>query len=299
MKNPLRIIPRLEFKGPNLIKGLEFEGNRCLGVLENFVRFYEKQTADEIFLYDIVASLYKQNFNFNQIKNINPKFSVPVTFCGGIKSEEDVNQALNLGADKVSINTAFLKNLNLLKDLVKVFGSPTIISNVEYYFDGNQFLLLGDFGRTVYQYNLYEWVEKLIDNGIGEIHLLNVKSDGYGEFGDGPDSEVINKICSKSKVPIVYGCGIGKREQIIDLNNNTKLSGLSISSLFHYAFVEKIERSFASHFENNLRDGRNIDSGNIEFINSGYGGFDDIFVNPIKINDLKKYMKENNCEIRE
>ncbi len=295
MKNPVRIIPRLEFKGPNLIKGLEFEGNRCLGVLKHFVDIYKTEKADEVFFYDIVASLYQQSFNFNDIEDLKINFKVPVTFCGGIKSEDDINHALKIGADKVSINTAFLKNIKLLDKFVNIYGSPTIISNIEYYFDGHDYLLLGDFGRTKYKSNIIDWIKSLIDHGIGEIHILNVKYDGYG---NGPDLKLINEITSISSVPIVYGCGIGKKQDVLNLIKETDVSGISIASILHYANYTKIDRSFASHYEDNLRNGRSIDSGNIEFINSGYGGFKDIFVEPTKLNQLKEYLRENNCRVR-
>lgn len=293
---PIRLINRIEFKGPNLIKGLEFEGNRCLGKLEDFCKIYSKHNFDEFFFYDIVASLYDQDFSFDTLKKFSSFFSVPVTYCGGIRTIKDIEKALNCGAEKVSINTHLFKDKSFLKDAVNNFGSPTLISNIEYYFDGHKYILLTEFGRSkIENYDLFDWINFLNDNEIGEIHLLDVAKDGLGED---PDIEFINKILSKVNVPVVYGCGLGDKSKYLELSKNTNLSGISAASIFHYDIQLDSNLPFASYEGPDLRKGKEIDSGNIEFIKYGYGGFRDIFVNPISIDDLKKYLFDNGVNVR-
>lgn len=293
-----RIIPRLEFKGPNLIKGLEFEGNRSLGNLKFFSDFYlssDKTYADEIFFYDIVASLYDQKFNFDIISSLNLYSKVPVTFCGGIRDLSDINQALELGADKISVNTSLFKNKDFLREAVNHYGSPTIISNVEYYFDGNKFLVLTEFGRTIVNEDLYDWINFLQENGVGEINLFDVKKDGLGE---GAKIDQINEISKNIKVPFIIGCGYGDKKHVCEVLKETDCSGVSIASLFHYSLEQKFEKPFASYDGPYLRKGSNIDSGNIEFLTNGYGGFKEFFVNPCSIKSLKEYLFNQNIKVR-
>ena len=291
-----RIINKIEFKGPNLIKGLEFEGNRCLGTLEHFIKIYSQLSFDEFFFYDIVASLYDQKFNYSHLNKLSNKFHIPVTYCGGLNSLNDISNCLANGADKVSVNTNFLKNQKFIKESVIQYGSPTIISNLEYYYDGNKVLLLSEYGRTPINIHIEEWIEVLNTSSVGEIHFLDVKCDG---LGIGADIDLINKLSKNINIPFIVGCGFGKKEHISDILTSTDASGVSISSMFHYNYKEAIDKSFASYSGPELRQGKEIDSGNVEFLNFGYGGFDDIFVDPISIEDLKNFLISKNIKIRD
>ena len=117
-----------------------------------------------------------------------------------------------------------------------------------------------------------------------EIHLLDVTKDGLGED---PDIKFINKILSKVNVPVVYGCGLGDKSKFLELSKNTNLSGISAASIFHYDIQLDSNSPFSSYEGPDLRKGKEIDSGNIEFTKYGYGGFRNLFVNPISIGDLK------------
>tara|TARA_X000000950_G_scaffold279962_1_gene373650 strand:+ start:71 stop:964 length:894 start_codon:yes stop_codon:yes gene_type:complete len=293
-----RIIPRVEFKGPNLIKGLEFEGNRCIGTLEYTCNHYLQQNetlADEIFYYDIVASLYEKNFNFDVFNKIKLLSSIPVTFCGGFQNLLDIEKALEYGADKISINSYLFKDMGFLKDAVQKYGTPTIISNIEYYDDGNKYILLTEYGRTKADNDIRDWILELQENGVGEINLFDVKKDGYGE---GVDIDSINELSKDIRVPFIVGCGYGNKDHVYDVLKHTDCSGVSIASLFHYSINEKVNRNFASYDGPELRCGKDIDSGNIEFISNGYGGFKDLFVEPSTIKELKEYLFAKNISVR-
>ena len=125
MKN-IRIIPRLDIKGPNLVKGIHLEGLRVLGPPEYFAEKYYEDGADELVYQDTVASLYGRN-NITQIITKTAKnIFIPLTVGGGIRSVDDINEVLRSGADKVSINTAALNNPKLINTASKIFGSSTI-----------------------------------------------------------------------------------------------------------------------------------------------------------------------------
>ena len=126
-----RIIPRLDIKGPNLVKGIQMEGLRILGKPEDFATQYYEQGADELFYIDIVASLYGRNSLLEIISKTSKKIFIPLTVSGGLRTIEDVRNALNAGADKVALNTAAIKNPNLISDLSNQFGSSTIVVSIE------------------------------------------------------------------------------------------------------------------------------------------------------------------------
>jgi len=121
----IRIIPRLDIKGSNLVKGIQMEGLRILGKPEDFATQYYEQGADELFYIDIVASLYGRNSLLEIISKTSKKIFIPLTVSGGLRTIEDVRNALNAGADKVALNTAVIKNPNLIYP-GQVFNLPKI-----------------------------------------------------------------------------------------------------------------------------------------------------------------------------
>ena len=118
-KEYIRIIPKLEVKGPNLVKGIKLDGLRVLGNPENFALHYYKEGADEIFFQDVVASLYQQNTLLSILKKVANNILIPITAGGGVKSLNDIENFLNAGADRVSINSAVVSNFSFLKSPLK------------------------------------------------------------------------------------------------------------------------------------------------------------------------------------
>ena len=122
-----RIIPRLDIKGSNLVKGIHLEGLRVLGDPERFATEYYNNGADEIMYQDVVASLYQRNSLLDQISKINKKIFIPLIVGGGIRSIEDIKKTLKAGADKIAINTAAVKNPKFITEAARIFGSSTIV----------------------------------------------------------------------------------------------------------------------------------------------------------------------------
>ena len=127
----IRIIPRLEIKGPNLVKGIHLEGLRVLGKPEDFAKLYYEQGADELIYQDTVASLYQRNSLRDIITKTAKNIFIPITVGGGLRTLDDINKVLRAGADKVAINTAAVKNPNIIQELSKRFGSQAIVLSVE------------------------------------------------------------------------------------------------------------------------------------------------------------------------
>ncbi len=128
----VRIIPRLDIKGPNLVKGIHLEGLRVLGKPEDFARFYYENGADELFYQDVVASLYERNSLKDIISKTAKELFIPLTVGGGLRSIKDMKEVLRAGADKVALNTAAIKNPEIVKQAALEFGSSTIVVSMEW-----------------------------------------------------------------------------------------------------------------------------------------------------------------------
>jgi imidazole glycerol-phosphate synthase subunit HisF len=126
-----RIIPRLDIKGPNLVKSIHLEGLRVLGKPEKFARYYYETGADELVYMDVVASLYERNSLHEIISRTAKEIFIPLTVGGGLRTIEDINSVLRAGADKVSINTAAVRNPGLIEEAARCFGSSTIRDDLQ------------------------------------------------------------------------------------------------------------------------------------------------------------------------
>tara|TARA_A100001011_G_scaffold374452_1_gene434959 strand:- start:725 stop:1561 length:837 start_codon:yes stop_codon:yes gene_type:complete len=231
MKKVIRIIPKLDIKNGNLIKGINLEGLRVLGDPISFAQNYYNQGADEIIYIDNVATLYGTNNLTKFVRNTAKKIFIPLTVGGGIKNLNDIEQMLKNGADKISINSAAIDNIKLIRKASKVFGTSTIVSNIECIKIKNKYYISKSNGRDLVNIDPVVWAKKLEDYGIGEIILTSVNSEGLQK---GFDIALTKKVSNKVKVPIIAHGGAGNFQHILDVIKKTNISGVSISSLFHY-----------------------------------------------------------------
>lgn len=236
-KRYIRIIPRLDIKGPNLVKGIHLEGLRVLGDPELFTKYYYENGADEICYMDVVASLYERNSLLEMISSVAKNTFIPITVGGGLRTLEDIKIVLNNGADKVSINTAAIRNPDLISKAANKFGSSTIVVAIEAIRQKNgNYLAYTDNGREETKKDVISWAKEAEARGAGEIIITSVDKEGTGE---GFDVELIQYICNAVKVPVVAHGGAGNIEDIINLIKTTTVSGISIASIFHYDVVSK------------------------------------------------------------
>ena len=199
MKN-LRIISRLDIKGGNVIKGIQFECLRVMGLPLELANYYYLQGADEIMYIDTVANLYGRSKIVEIVKQTSAKIHIPLTAAGGVSKLSDIEDLLNAGADKVAINTAATKNPNFLKEASKIFGSQCIVSSIEAKkVKDNKWEAYVDSGRERTGLDVIDWSQKVQQLGIGEILLTSVDKDGTES---GLDKELINEVSKKTNVSL-------------------------------------------------------------------------------------------------
>src|SRR3989344_5086511 len=179
MRN-MRIISRLDIKGPNVVKGLKLEGLRIVGKPAELTKKYYQQGADEILYIDIVASLYERNNLSKVVKEaISLGVFVPMTVGGGVRSLEDIQKLLNAGADKVAINTAATRRPELITEAARRFGSQCIVGSIEAKKIGPQkWEAYVDNGREKTGLDAVAWAVKLVELGAGELLITSVDRDG-------------------------------------------------------------------------------------------------------------------------
>jgi imidazole glycerol-phosphate synthase subunit HisF len=244
-----RIIPRLDIKGPNLVKGVCLEGLRVLGKPEDFAKYYYEQGADELIYQDVVASLYGRNSIYEIITRTSREIFIPLTVGGGIRTVEDIAKTLRAGADKVAINTAAINNPKLISDAAKKFGSSTIVVTIEAIQqpDG-RYLAFTDNGRNRTETDAVEWAKEVEKRGAGEILLTSVDREGTGS---GFDLDLIRKVTSLISIPVIAHGGAGNLEHIYETFQDGQASAVAIASILHYDFV-KTNKDLREYKEGNI-----------------------------------------------
>ncbi len=232
MKN-VRIIPRLDVKGPNVVKGIHLEGLRVVGKPAELAKKYYDQGADEILYIDIVASLYERNNLSDVVKDaISLGVFVPMTVGGGVRSLEDIQKLLNAGADKVAINTAATRNPSLITEASKRFGSQCIVGSIEAKkCADNKWEAYIDNGREKTGLDAIEWAQKLVELGAGELLVTSIDQEGTEK---GYELELIKKISESVFVPVIACGGAGSSKDIAKCISETGCDAISFASIIHY-----------------------------------------------------------------
>jgi cyclase len=277
-----RIIARLDIKGPNLVKGIHLEGLRVLGKPEYFAKYYYETGADELMYVDVVASLYERNSLKDIITKTAKEIFIPLTVGGGLRTIEDITEVLRAGADKVSLNTAAIKNPMLIKEASRKFGSSTIVVTIEAikHNDGNYYAYI-DNGREFTGVPVMTWAKQVEELGAGEIVITSVDTEGTGK---GYDLTLTEKIASMVSIPVIAHGGAGRVEHVRDVIQQGKADAVAIASILHYDFIKK--NKVVGNFEN---------EGNIEFLTNKK-----VFspISSANIKEIKRYLISNNIECR-
>ena len=208
----IRIIPRLDIKGPNVVKGIHFEGLRVLGKPEHFARYYYESGADELIYMDAVASLYGRNSLLAIVERTAREIFIPLTVGGGLRSVEDIRAVLRAGADKVSLNTAALGRPELVREAARAFGSSTIVVSIEAIrLPDGRYEAYVDYGRQATGVDVFEWARRAVELGAGELMVTSINAEGTGQ---GFDLELTRRIAEAVPVPVIAAGGAGRVEHV-------------------------------------------------------------------------------------
>jgi cyclase len=228
-----RIIPCLDVDNGRVVKGVHFTKVKDAGDPVEFAEKYSQQGADELIFLDITASQQGRETMKNVVRNVASVIDIPFTVGGGIKRLEDARDILLSGADKVSINTAAVKDPQLIIKLTSIFGRQCIVIAI----DAKRNYCIGEEGTGI---DAIEWAKRVESLGAGEILLTSIDADGTE---NGYDIKLNKTICLTSRIPIIASGGCGHPEHMLDVFKNTEVDAALAASIFHYekSSVDKVK----------------------------------------------------------
>lgn len=240
----LRIIPRLDIKGATLVKGVHLEGLRVLGSPEAFARSYYEEGADELLYMDIVASLYERNSLLDIVERTSREIFIPLTVGGGLRTLDDIKAALRAGADKVALNTAVVRDPELIRAASRRFGSSTIVVSIEAKKrpDG-RYEAYTDCGRERTGLDAVAWAHRAAELGAGEILVTSIDTEGTGA---GFDLELTAEIAAQLPIPVIAGGGAGTVEHVAAVATEGRADAVCVAALLHYDLVRRLPDASAA-----------------------------------------------------
>ncbi|MDP9306618.1 MAG: imidazole glycerol phosphate synthase subunit HisF [Thermoproteota archaeon] len=254
-----RIIPCLDVDNGRVVKGIKFRGVKDAGDPVELAKKYSDQGADELVFLDITASKQDREIMKSMVKKVASVIDIPFTVGGGIKTLADAREILLNGADKVSINTASVKNPELVTDLMKIFGRQCVVVAIDvkrnYGTDDKHNATSGPDKDYYFEVMIYggskgtgidaiQWAKKVEELGAGEILLTSIDADGTK---NGYDIELTNIICNNVRIPVIASGGCGSSEHMVEVFNKTDVDAVLAASIFHYdkLTLDKVKKNLA------------------------------------------------------
>ncbi len=237
-----RIIPCLDVRHGKVVKGVNFQGVKDVGDPVEYAKKYNDQGADEIVFYDIVASHEGRGVFLDIVRETARQVFVPLTVGGGIKTVDDIREALRAGADKVSVNSQAVLNPALIRDGADIFGSQCICVGIDTKMtDKGNWTVYINGGRKDMGIDLIEWVREVERLGAGEICLNSMATDGVK---NGFDLAMLKAVCQAVSIPVIASGGAGKLGDFAQVLEETGASAALAASLFHFneLTVEEVKR---------------------------------------------------------
>jgi len=232
----IRLIARLDIKGPNLIKGVQLEGLRVMGDPEEFATRYYHQGADELIYMDVVASLYGRNNLTEIVRHSAQNIFIPLTVGGGVRSTDDVNALLRAGADKVAINTAAIKRPGLIQEVARRFGSQCMVLSIEAKkVSEGKWEAYTDNGREPSGLDVVEWAMRGCELGAGEIMLTSVDQEGTRR---GFDCDLVRSVATAVPIPVIASGGMGMTEHMVEVVKAGCADAVAMADILHYKRME-------------------------------------------------------------
>jgi len=229
-----RIIPCLDVDKGRVVKGVKFQNLRDAGDPVEVAKGYEEQSADELVFLDITASAEERKIMIEVVQRVAETVFIPFTVGGGVSSLEDIRTLLSAGADKVSINTAAVKNPQLIYESAKRFGSQCIVVAIDAKRSERGWEVYIHGGRTPTGLDAVEWAKRVEGLGAGEILLTSMDADGTKK---GYDIELCRAVASAVSIPVIASGGAGTMEHFYEVFTQTNVDAALAASLFHFKEV--------------------------------------------------------------
>lgn len=230
-----RIIPCLDVKDGKTVKGINFVDIKDVGDPVELGKRYAEMGADELVFLDITATNEKRKTLSELVTHIAREINIPFTVGGGISSVEDVSLLLSCGADKISINTAAVRNPQLIRELADNFGSQCVVLAIDTKcIDGEWFVFLNG-GRIATTIKTVDWAKQAVALGVGEILLTSMNHDGTK---DGFATDITREVSEAVNVPVIASGGAGTMQHFVDVFREGKADAALAASIFHYREIE-------------------------------------------------------------
>ena len=230
-----RIIPCLDIKDGKTVKGINFINFRDAGDPVELGAQYSEQGADELVFLDITASHEGRKTFVDLVKRVAANINIPFTVGGGINELSDVDRLLNAGADKVSINSAALRNPQLIEDIAKNFGSQVCVLAIDANEENNEWICYLNGGRIPTDKTLFSWAKEAEERGAGEILFTSMTHDGIKE---GYPNDALATLSETLKIPVIASGGAGKKEHFRDAFILGKADAALAASVFHFGEIK-------------------------------------------------------------
>lgn len=230
-----RIIPCLDVKDGRTVKGVNFVNLRDAGDPVDFARLYSEQGADELVFLDIAASHEGRKTFVDVVSRVAEAVSIPFTVGGGIHELDDVSRMLDAGADKVSLNSAILRNPKLIDDIAAKFGSQVCVAAIDARCeeDGTWACYLNG-GRIRTEYNLFDWAREAQERGAGEILFTSMDHDGVKQ---GFPNDALARLSDNLSIPVIASGGAGTREHFAEAFRIGHADAALAASVFHFGEI--------------------------------------------------------------
>jgi cyclase len=229
-----RIIPCLDVKDGRVVKGVNFVGLKDAGDPVEVAKRYNEEGADELTFLDITASHEERDTIVHIVEQVAKEVFIPLTVGGGIRVLDDIYKLLNVGCDKVSINSAAIKRPEFINEGAKRFGSQCIVVAIDVKRTGDQYNVYLNGGRVDTGINAFEWAKEVVDRGAGEILLTSMDADGTKA---GFDLSITEQISRAVNVPVIASGGAGTMEHIKEAFEHGADAALA-ASIFHYKEID-------------------------------------------------------------
>ena len=230
-----RIIPCLDVDEGRVVKGVNFVDIKDAGDPVELAALYDKKGADELVFLDITASSDKRETMVELVRKTAEKVFIPFTIGGGIRTTEDIRRLLNAGADKVSINSAAVRNPNLITQIAKRFGNQCVVVAIDAKEINGKWLVHLVGGKQATEIDLFEWAKEVEKLGAGEILFTSMNNDGTKA---GFANETLAKLSNLVNIPVIASGGAGNKEHFLDTFQLGKADAALAASVFHFKEIE-------------------------------------------------------------